>query len=121
MNDRVPEFYWTRQRGKIRTLKVRRRVRFDVADHMEVIMVDVDDLDDFAIIQRVRNRITNDRPLAAINRALVVSVMQLRWADQRIKPRWIDVVGDPFLDDANVVALTLEQEWHAALNGTSLF
>src|SRR5690606_32186744 len=98
-------------------LQVGRGIRFDVAYHMEVIMVDVDHFNHLAVVQGMRNRITDDRLLAAVDRALVVSVVQLSRSDQWVEPRRVDVVSDLFLDDPHVVALLLIQEWYAALNG----
>ena len=79
-------------------LKVWRRIRFYVANHVEVVMVDVDYFDHFIVVQRVGHWESDNRSLAAVNRALVVSVMQLSRADQRIESRWVDVVSDLFFE-----------------------
>lgn len=63
-------------------LEVRCRVRLDVTNHVEVVVVNVDDLNRFAVTQRVRNGVADDGRLVEVDRALVVCVVQLGWTDQ---------------------------------------
>ena len=56
-----------------------------IAAHVEVIMVDVDHFRRFFVFQRVGNWPTVDGSFAEVDRALVVSMMQLRHSDQRMK------------------------------------
>ncbi len=102
-------------------LQVWSGVRLGIANHVEVVVVDIDRLNHFAVIECVRHWIADDRSLAAIDRALVVSVVQLGWSDQRIEAARVGVVSDLLLDDSHVVALLLIQEWDAALNRTGSF
>src|SRR5690606_18905024 len=74
-----------------------------------------------AVVQGMRNRITDDRLFAAVDRTLIVSVVQLSRSDQRVEPRRIDVIRDLFLDDPHVIALLLIQERHTALHRPSTF
>ena len=86
-------------------LQVWSRVRLGVTHHVEVVMVNVDNFDCFPIVKRVRYWISDRRSLVEVDRALVVSVVQLSRADQRIEPWRVNVIGDLLFDDANAVSL----------------
>ena len=92
-----------------------------IAAHMEVIMVDVDHLDALVVLERVRNRPTVDRSLFEVHRALVVGVVQLSKANQRDKPRIIDIIGYLDLGDPDLVPLFLMQERNPTTNRTGSF
>jgi len=90
-----------------------------ITGHVEVVVVDVEYFYRVLVHQCVRCWVTNDLAICVVNRALVVSVVQLCRTDQRIHARWIDVVSDLFLDDLNVVTLMLKEERHTTLNRVS--
>ena len=75
-------------------LELRVRTGVDVADHVQVVMVDVDDFFGLFVPQRVRHGPADAANVFVVDRAFVVSVMLLRRADERIHARRIDVVGD---------------------------
>jgi len=77
---------------------------------VEVVVVDVNGLDHFHVIQRVGDRVADDRSFAAVDRALVVGMMQLGGADQRIEAGRIDVIRDLLFEDPDVVPLFFPQE-----------
>ena len=90
-----------------------------IAGHVEVVVVNVDDFNRVLINKCVRRWVANDLAIRVVDRALVVSVTQLSWTDQRINSWRIDVVSDLLFDDLNVVPLMLIQEWYATLNRIS--
>ena len=68
-------------------------------------MIDVNRLDRFAVIQGVRDRVTDDYFFAEVNRALVVCVVKLSWPNQMLEAWWIDVICNLLFDNADVVTL----------------
>ena len=97
------------------------RARFSgigIAAHVEVIMVDVNHLDALVVLKRVRNRPAVDCSLFEVHRALVVGMVQLSKANQRDKPRIVDIVGYLDLGDPNLVPLLLMQERNPTTNRT---
>ncbi len=92
-----------------------------IPDHVEVIMIDIDDFDFFGFFERVRNRPADTDPFVEVHDAFVASMVQLDGTDQRHNARRIDKVGDLFLDDADVVALDFLGERDATANRASLF
>lgn len=89
-----------------------------IAAHVEVIMVDVDHLDALVVLKRVRNRPSVDRPLFEVHRTLVMGMVQLSEANQRNKPRIVDVVGYLDLGDPDLVPLLLMQKRNPTTNRT---
>ena len=79
-------------------------------------MVDIDHFYRFRVMIRMRNRPTKAFRLVEVHRALVVRVVQLRRPDERIEARRIDVVGDQFLDDFDIVPLSFVKEWQATFH-----
>lgn len=63
------------------------------------------DVDHFSRLVRVseRNRPVRPNRLVEVQRALVVAVMQSRWADERVEPTIVDAVNDRLDDHADVV------------------
>ena len=66
-----------------RELEVRVRPGIDGPDHVEVVVVDVDHFLRVFIDQRMRHRPADSSDLGVIDRALVVSVMELHGAQER--------------------------------------
>ena len=60
-----------------RALEVGRRARVDVAHHVEVVVVDIDDFARIFVDQRVRNRPADALDFGVVNRALVVGMVLL--------------------------------------------
>ena len=74
-------------------LEVRRRAAsVNIADHMQVVVIDIDDFYRILVRLRVRQRPTHTRRFGEVNRALVVSVMLLNGSDQRHDTNRIDVI-----------------------------
>jgi hypothetical protein len=88
---------------------------------VQVVVVDVDHFDRLFVFESVRHGPTVDGPLFKVDRALVVSMVQLSHADKRDEPRWIDVIGDLALHDLNVVPLFFVEERNAAANRSGFF
>jgi hypothetical protein len=55
--------------------------KVDIADHMEVVMVDIEHFGGFFVDECMRNRPTNYRALFEIDRTFVMHVVQLNRAD----------------------------------------
>ena len=79
-------------------------------------MVNVDDFYSIFVDQCMWRWPANDLLFCVVDRALVVSVVQLGWTNQRIHTWWIDVVSDRLLDHLRIIALSLVEERKAALN-----
>ena len=90
--------------------------KIDVANHMEVIVVDVDNFNRVVVDQSVWEGPADNASFGVIDCAFVVSVVQLSGSDKRNDSRRIDVVGDFFLDHGHIVSLNLVQEWDTTLN-----
>ena len=65
-------------------LELRVAARVDVAHHVQVVMVDVDHFLGVFVAQRVRHRPADAADVFVVDRALVMSVMLLSRADERI-------------------------------------
>ncbi len=89
----------------------------DISDHVQVVVVNIDHLTSIFVAKRVRHWPANPANVLVVDRALVVSVMLLRRADQRVDPRRIEVVSNFFLNNANVVTTVFVQERYTPLNG----
>ena len=92
------------------------RSSIDIPYDVQVVVVDVDDFDLFLIRKGVRIRPALSLDLAVVDRALVVCMVQLSGADERVEARWIDIVGDQRLHDANVVTLRFVEEWNSTFD-----
>src|SRR5438105_2443965 len=68
---------------------------------MQVVLVDINDLD-LGLPDVVREGIARLQRLGEEHRALVVTVVQLSPADERIEPRRIDPIDELFLFDLEV-------------------
>ena len=90
-----------------------------IADHVEVVVVDINDFDAFLVIKGVRNRPAVDGPLFEVDRALVVSVVKLCESDQWHESRLVHVVRNLAFDNADPVALLLVQKGNTATDGAS--
>lgn len=99
-------------------LIVRVQTRIDVADHVEVIVVDVDDFDGVFVLQLMRNRPANIGDFREVDRTLVVSMMELSGADGGDESRRIDVIGDLLFDDSHVVPLLFVQVGQSTFDRT---
>ena len=102
-------------------LQIRGGVGIDVANHVEVVVVNVDHFDRFPIFQSVGHGVPDDGFFVKVNRALVVSVVQLCWSNQRIEPGRVDVIRDFLFDDANVVSLLFPKQWDTTFDGPRCF
>ena len=71
--------------------------------------------------ERVRHRPADAADVFVVDRALVVGVVLLGRADQRIHARRIDVVGDLALHDPHVVAVAFPHAGNAAFDRLGLF
>ena len=89
--------------------------KIDIANHVEVVVVDVEDFDGILIHQGVWERPAHDFSLCVVDSTLVVSVVKLSRTDQRNHARRINVVSDLLFNDRDVVSLSLVQERNAAL------
>lgn len=77
-----------------------------VTDHVQVVMVNVEDFD--RIVSRgVRNGPTVAGNFFKIDTAFVVSMVLLRWSDEGIDARRIDIISDLFFRNLYVVTLSL--------------
>ena len=104
-------------RGLVRA----RRTSVRITNHMEVVMVNVENFYTLFVVKSIRYRPSVDRPLFEVDCAFVVCVMQLSEADQRNEPRIVDVVRNLFLDDSNSIALLFKQQRDSATDRPSLF
>ena len=95
--------------------------QINVADHVEVVVVDVDNFDRVLINQRVGERPTDNLSFGVVNRALVVSMVQLSRSDQGNNSWRIDVVRDLFLDHRHVVSLDFVHKWQSTLHFVGSF
>ena len=93
--------------------------QIDIAHHVEVVVIDVNDFLDFLVHKRVWEGPADNSSLGEVNLAAVMRVVQLSRTDQRHDARRINIVGDLLFDDANVVALRLVQEREASLDRSS--
>ena len=92
--------------------------QIDIADHVEVVVVDVDDFHGVFIFQGVRDRPTDNLLFGKVDRAFVMGMVQLSRSNQRNDSRRINVISNLFSDNRDIVTLRFVQERKAALNGT---
>ena len=76
----------------------------DIANDVQVVVVDVDYFNFFDVFQRMRHWPSFADRLREVNRAFVMSVVELSRSNQRIYSRRINVVSDQIFDDPNVVS-----------------
>lgn len=93
--------------------------RVNIPNHVQVVVIDVDNFDFFWFVECVWDWPTYTSLLIKVDDALVVGMVELSRANEWIDSWGIDVVSDLFLDDANVVTLCLFEEWHPAANWSS--
>ena len=86
-----------------------------LSDGVQMVFVDIDDFLSVFLFNGVRNRPANANLLFVVDRTLVVDVVDLDGADHGEESRRIDVVGDQFFLNANVVAIARFKERHAAV------
>ena len=80
-----------------------------VSDHMEVAVIDIDDALNL-LVRLMRNRPANLRPLVAVDRASVMSMMQLSRANGGNEAWRVDVLRDLLLDDSDVSKSLVRQK-----------
>ncbi len=92
-----------------------------VANHVEVIVVNIDNFFGVPVKECVWYRPANPTNILVIDRAAIVGVMLLSWSDERVMPRRIHVVSNFAFYDPNVVPIAFPQERYATFNGLGLF
>ncbi|MBI2480021.1 MAG: metallophosphoesterase [Planctomycetia bacterium] len=97
-------------------LVVRIHTRIDVAHHVEVIVVDVDDFNRVLVCQLMRNRPANIGDFREVDRAFVMSMMELSGSNGWDEPRRIDIVRDFLFDHPHVVPLLFVQVGQSAFD-----
>lgn len=93
-----------------------RIAQVNVSDHVKVVVVDVDDFHRIFVFQSMRNRPAYNFPFGEIDRAFVVSVVQLSGSYQRDDSRRIDVVGDLVDHHRYVVTLCFVEKRDSTLH-----
>ena len=83
-------------------------------------MIDVEHFLHIVVDERVRHRPADAAHLLEVDGALIMGVVELSGAGQRIVAGRIDVIGQLALGDLHVVALNLVEEGPVALDRTSL-
>ena len=79
--------------------------------HVEVVLVDVDNLDP-GVLHLHREGVTRLDDLVVVHRALPVAVMKLRGPDEGEEPRWIDLVDQALGYDLHIVPELFVKERH---------
>ena len=90
-------------------------------DGMEMVLIDINHLRGIPFFNRVGDRPADTDGLFIINRAAIVNVMNLNRSGEREDARRIDVIGDQFLDDLDVVPIPGFQERNPAVIRFRLF
>jgi len=76
-----------------------------ISDHMQVVVIDVDNFDSILVFGRIWDGPADFGRLCEIDRALPVNMMKLSRTDQRIDPRRIDRIGDQLFDNPHITTL----------------
>ena len=102
-------------------LELRVLAGIDIAAHMEVIVIDVQNFDRFLVRSRIRDRPADMGDLGEVHRAFVMSMVQLSWADGRNESRRVDIVADLLFHDSHSAPLGFMQQREATFDGSSSF
>src|SRR4051812_37731849 len=102
-------------------LELRVAAGVDVSDHVQVVMVDVDDFFGLFIAKRVWHGPADAANVFVINRALVMSMVVLSGANERIHAWRVDVVSNLAFYDSHMVAIAFPHAGNTALDRVHFF
>jgi hypothetical protein len=92
-----------------------------VANHVEMVVVDIDNFFCVLVNKCVRYRPAHPTNVLIIDRAAIVGVMLLSGPNEWVMSRGIHVVSNFAFYDTDIVPIAFPQEWDTTFNGLGLF